>query len=79
MRLKIIQNPDKEYFEKISQAVKDNNLFCPCCIEQTSDTLCICKDFKFQQEVGFCLCKRYLKVPMYYTNDELQKIIENSN
>lgn len=59
---KIIINPDKEYYAKITQAVKDNNNYCPCLVEQNSDTLCMCKDFREQDTEGFCHCKRFKKI-----------------
>jgi hypothetical protein len=62
MNLKIICNPDVEFFNKISQAVKDNQGYCPCLIEQNEETLCICRDFKEQDGEGYCHCRRYLKV-----------------
>jgi hypothetical protein len=76
MKLKIIKNPDKEFYEKISKAVEENGQYCPCLIERSEDTKCICKDFKFQDIVGKCHCGRYVKVPEYYTEEELQNILE---
>lgn len=62
MKLKIICNPDVEFFKKISQSVKDNQGYCPCLIEQNDETICICKDFKEQDIEGACHCGRYIKV-----------------
>lgn len=59
---KIVINPDKEYYKKITQAVKDNNNYCPCLIETNENTLCMCKDFREQNTEGFCHCKRFKKV-----------------
>ena len=60
--LKILKNPDEEKYNQISQMVIDNSGFCPCSINKTEDTICICKEFKEQTEEGFCHCKRYVKV-----------------
>jgi hypothetical protein len=62
MKLKIIKNPDKEIYEKMSKAVKENNGYCPCLILQDESTKCICNDFKEQNVVGPCHCNRYIKV-----------------
>jgi len=75
MNLKIIENPDKETFVKTTVALKNNNGYCPCFIEQNDDTKCICKSFKFQYETGKCHCGRYVKVPEYYSQEELQEIL----
>jgi hypothetical protein len=62
MKLKIIKNPDKEFYEKISKAVEDNNGYCPCLILRDESSKCICKDFREQEVVGKCHCERYIKV-----------------
>lgn len=54
--MKIIQvNPS------IAELVQQNGGYCPCAIEKTPDTKCMCKDFR-EQESGFCHCGRYEKV-----------------
>ena len=62
MSLKIIKNPNKEEYDKITQAVKDNDNFCPCLIIRNPDTKCICKEFREQVTEGFCHCGRYIKI-----------------
>ena len=62
MKLKIIPNPNKEEYDKITQAVKDNDNFCPCLIIRNPDTKCICKEFREQVTEGFCHCGRYIKI-----------------
>ena len=62
MKLKIIPNSNKEEYDEITQAVKDNDNFCPCLTVRNSDTKCICKDFREQTTEGFCHCGRYLKI-----------------
>lgn len=69
MKTKIVPNPDKEFFKKISQAVKDNNNWCPCTPFKDDDHLCLCAEFrnsepdieKGEKEI-FCHCKRYKKI-----------------
>lgn len=41
--------------------VAANDGYCPCAIERTEDTLCMCKEFREQTE-GECHCGRYKKV-----------------
>ena len=44
------------------KAVHDNYGYCPCMVERTADTLCMCKDFREQTEPGLCHCGRFEKV-----------------
>ena len=62
MKLKIIPNPDKEEYDEITQAVKDNDGYCPCLTTRNSDTKCMCKVFREQTTEGFCHCGRYIKI-----------------
>lgn len=59
--MKIILNPDKEEVQHIQQALKDNDGYCPCRLERTIDTQCMCKEFR-EQDIGFCHCGLYEKV-----------------
>lgn len=58
----IIQNPNKEEFKMVSEAVRANGNYCCCAIEKTADTMCICKEFRESEESGFCHCGRFCKV-----------------
>lgn len=60
--LKVFRNPDVQFYEKITKAVKDNDNHCPCMLQKTDDTLCMCKAFREQNTKGFCHCKRFMKV-----------------
>lgn len=62
MRLKIMQDEDREVVSKIRKGLKENNGFCPCEIFQTEDTKCICKAFREQKVEGNCHCGLYKKV-----------------
>ena len=44
------------------EAVQANDGYCPCLVEKTPDTKCMCKDFREQKEPGPCHCGRYGKV-----------------
>lgn len=41
--------------------VIENDGYCPCMVEKTPDTKCMCKDFREQKEPGPCHCGRYEK------------------
>jgi len=59
--LKIMKNPDAETYNAITQAVINNDGYCPCLLEKTEDTKCICKEFREQNYPGECHCGRYIK------------------
>jgi hypothetical protein len=52
----IVVNPD------IGKLVTENDGYCPCAIERTPDTKCICKAFWEQDKPGECHCGRFAKV-----------------
>ena len=43
------------------QAVMDNDGYCPCMVQKTPDTKCMCKEFRDQKTPGPCHCGRYEK------------------
>lgn len=59
--MKIIENADKKFAAEMHKAVKDNNGYCPCSLEKTPDTKCMCKEFR-EMEEGTCHCGLYIKV-----------------
>ena len=54
-------NPDKELVLEIRMALKANDNYCPCRIEHTEDTKCMCKEFR-EQKSGECHCGLYIKI-----------------
>jgi hypothetical protein len=55
-QMRIIEiNPD------FGAIVAANDGYCPCAIEKTEDTLCMCKEFR-EQTSGLCHCGRFEKV-----------------
>lgn len=58
--MKIQINPNNEIVKDIKQKIKDNDGYCPCQIEKTADTKCMCKSFK-EQDSGYCHCGLYYK------------------
>ncbi len=60
--MRIELNPDKEFVNEFKKELKANNNYCPCRLKKTPDTKCMCKDFREQQEAGYCHCGLYHKV-----------------
>ncbi len=64
--MEIKLNSNKEIVEKIREGLKRKNGYCPCKIEQSEDTKCMCKEFKEQiadpNFEGYCHCMLYYKV-----------------
>ena len=54
---------DKEYAKEMRQALIDNQGYCPCALEKTEDTRCMCKEFR-EMESGVCHCGLYVKYVM---------------
>ena len=61
MSLKISITTDKFMRESIQHALKENGGYCPCRVDRSEDTKCICKDFKEQETEGACHCGLYIK------------------
>ncbi len=51
---------DKELVEEIKTKLKENGGYCPCRLERTPDTKCMCKEFR-EQESGDCHCGLFIK------------------
>ena len=60
--LKIILNPDKKLVAEIEAELNENGGYCPCVLEKSPDTKCICKAFREQNHPGECHCGRFVKV-----------------
>lgn len=58
--MKITKNLDKDFVEQMLKALKENSNYCPCKIEKTKDTKCMCKEFREQKD-GWCHCGLYYK------------------
>lgn len=59
MIIKLSDN--KELVREIRKELKENGWHCPCKIEKTEDTKCMCKEFR-EQESGECHCGLYIKI-----------------
>lgn len=51
---------DAEHEAAMRAALEQNGGYCPCAIEKSEDTKCMCKDFR-EQESGECHCGLYVK------------------
>ena len=58
-------NEDKEVVEPVREGLKRTGGYCPCRLQRTDDTKCICKEFKEQMAdpdfEGYCHCMLYYK------------------
>ena len=63
MKFKVILNPDKEVVKKIWDALKVSEGYCPCRLEHTEETKCMCREFQEKNTPGECHCGLYVKVP----------------
>ena len=63
--MKITFNEDRKIVEAIREGLKKKNGHCPCRLEETEDTMCMCKEFREQiadpDFEGFCHCRLYFK------------------
>lgn len=60
--MRIILNEDINAVNIVKQGLKNNQGYCPCELEQTEDTKCMCKAFREQTKPGPCHCGLYIKV-----------------
>lgn len=58
--MRVTLNPDKKYANDVLKQVKSNNGYCPCKLEKTPETKCMCLEFRAQEE-GMCRCGLYVK------------------
>lgn len=58
--MKIKTNPDKAHVAEIRKQLKENDNYCPCVLEKTPDTKCMCKEFREMKE-GMCHCGLFIK------------------
>ena len=58
-------NDDAARVERIREGLRQKGGYCPCRLERTEDTKCICKEFRDQMAdpdfEGYCHCMLYYK------------------
>ena len=63
--MKITVNQDEAVVKTVREGLKRTVGYCPCRLEQTEDTKCMCKEFKEQiadpNFGGFCHCMLYYR------------------
>ena len=63
--MQVTVTSDREHAEKIKEAIKNNDGYCPCAVCKTDDTKCMCKDFRDKitdkSFEGFCHCGLFYK------------------
>jgi ferredoxin-thioredoxin reductase catalytic subunit len=71
--MKIKLNPDQEIVNTIREGLKRTGGYCPCRVERTEATKCMCQEFKDQiaDPLFECFCHCMLFATM--SSDELKK------
>ena len=63
MRIRV--NENKEIADLVKQGLEETGGYCPCRLQRTEDTKCMCKEFRDQiadpTYEGFCHCYLYYK------------------
>ena len=63
--MKISYNPDENIVKVIKEGLEKKGGYCPCRLEMTEDTKCMCKEFRDQIKdpdfEGFCHCLLFYK------------------
>lgn len=61
--MKIKLNEDVVVVERVKNALKANDGYCPCQVGKKPETKCVCKNFKEKTPVGdLCICELYRKI-----------------
>ncbi len=63
--MKVTFNTDEEVVNMVKEGLKKTGGYCPCRLERTEDTKCMCKEFRDQIAdptfEGLCHCMLYYK------------------
>ncbi len=63
--MKIRLNEDQKIVDLIREGLRKKEGHCPCRLEMTDDTLCLCSEFRDQindpEYEGYCHCRLYYK------------------
>jgi len=63
--MEIRYNDDTKVVDAIRAGLKRTGGYCPCRLQHTEDTMCMCKEFREQicdpAFEGFCHCRLYYK------------------
>lgn len=63
--MKVTYNQDESIVKMVQKGLEAKGGYCPCRLEKTKDTKCMCKEFREQiadpDFEGFCHCRLYYK------------------
>ena len=63
--MKVIFNQNEEVVKTVKEGLQRTGGYCPCRLERSDDTKCICKEFREQIKdpdfEGYCHCLLYYK------------------
>ena len=63
--MKVTLNPDPEVVRLVQEGLRQKGGYCPCRLEKTEDTKCMCREFREQLQdpafEGYCHCMLYYK------------------
>lgn len=63
--MKILLNENEEIVSTVKAGLERTGGYCPCRLERTPDTKCMCKEFRDQIKdpsfTGYCHCLLYYK------------------
>lgn len=63
--MKIKYNPDESIVEAVKKGLEKTGGYCPCRLERSEDTKCMCTEFREQikdpEFEGYCHCYLYYK------------------
>ena len=63
--MKVVLNPDAEVVKTIKEGLERTGGYCPCRLQRSPETKCMCKEFRDQIKdpdfEGFCHCMLYKK------------------
>jgi len=63
--MKVTLNPDAEVVKAVKEGLARTGGYCPCRLQRTPETKCICQEFRDQIKdptfEGFCHCLLYYK------------------
>jgi hypothetical protein len=61
-KYKIVLNDDLSLVAEVNRQLQETRGYCPCALEWTDDTRCVCKSFKeslINGEITECACGKY--------------------
>lgn len=63
--MKVVKTDDRQLRSEVEQGLENHKGYCPCRLEHTPDTKCMCKEFRDQIAKGIpgtCHCGLYVAI-----------------